>query len=339
LEPGVVIRCEATQRALAGPDVTAAVPNVEVRIAVIRSVAALNAAVDLTSAVGPNAMVRIEVIQNAVTPSVVTQGAMADFPNAVVQAVVLNVVQDVVPDVVLQSAATRCGAAPCVRVAVFQCVADLDAMVVLQNVVVLQNAAAKVLPDAARGDVPAGLHAPDAVHAVQCVAEVEAAQVAAPVAAWLPVVQSVEVRYCRRRECCLVAVRSRPDYAGYHLRFDSDVRSDRDVHRAVDPVTWAVQDDLLRRLAAFPFAEFRPCLAAVKSRVSVRAHGKYVCVADLHRETVPGGVPLRRSADREYPDAELFELVDPSCRPHVHEEYSRRFHPYDPVELQFPDRD
>jgi hypothetical protein len=146
--------------------------NVEVRIVVVRSVAVLNAAVDLTLVVGPNAVVRIEVIPSVVTQIGVTQDATGDFPNAGVRAVVLIVVQDVVPDVVIQSAATRYEAARCVQVAVFQYVADLDAMVVLQH------AAAKVLPDGARGDVLDGRLAPDAAHVVQSVAEVEAAQVA-----------------------------------------------------------------------------------------------------------------------------------------------------------------
>jgi hypothetical protein len=314
------------------PDATVVVTNAEVRIAVILSVA----------------------IQNAATRSVVTQDAMGDSPNAAGLAVVPIEVQDVARAVVIQSAATRCEAVRCVQVAVFQCVADLDAMVVLQhaavppNAAVLQNAAAKVLPDGARGDARAGRLALDEVHAVQNVVEVEAAQasevsqfsVQPPAPEWLPVAQSAALRYCLHRERCPVGVHSRPHYAGSHLPFDSDVRSDRDVHRVVDPVTRVFQGDSLRRLAAVPFAEFQPCLPVVTIQVSVRARGRYVCVSDLHRAPVRGGVPLRRLVDWEYLDA-AFESADPNCLPHVRgqKEYSRQFHQYDPAQLRLPDRD
>ena len=134
-------------------------------------------------------------------------------------------------------------------------------------------------------------------------------------------------------------VHSRRHFAGCHLPFDSDVRSDRDVHRAVDPLTRVFQDDLLRPLAAFRFAEFRPCWPAVTNRGSVLAHGRYVCVSDLRRAPVRGGVLLRRWVDREYLDA-VFEPGDPSCLPHAHvrKGYSRQFHQYDQVQLQLPDR-
>lgn len=220
------------------------------------------------TAVATNAEVRIEAIQNAVTPSaevriwviliaairnvVVDPDAMGDFPNAGVLVVVRSAVQDVAPGVVLQSAATRFVAARFVQVVVFQCVADPDALVVLPNGAVLPNAAAKVLPDDARGDVLVDRLAPAAVHAVQHAAEVAVAQapevfqfsVPAPVSTtWLRVARSVALAYCPRRERCGVCVRSRPHYAGCRLPFDSDVRSDRDVHRAVDPSTRAFRDD------------------------------------------------------------------------------------------------
>jgi hypothetical protein len=69
--------------------------------------------------------------------------------------------------------------------------------------------------------------------------------------------------YCLHRERSAVwYVHRFPDSAGCH---------DPDAHHVVDPVTPAFQDaarshsalqipdDLLRRLDAFPFADFRPC--------------------------------------------------------------------------------
>ena len=265
--------------------------------AIQRALGDLDATVVVT-----NAEVRIEATQSAATRNVVTQDARGDFPNGEVPVVVLSVVQDVARGVVLQSSATRFAAARCVQVAVFQCVADLDAMAVLPNAAVLQSAAEKVLPDGAQVGVQVDRLAPAAVHAVQRAAEVAVAQAPAvfqfsvppPVLTWLRVALAVALAYCPRRECCVVRVHSRRHYAGCHLPFDSDVRSDRDVHRAVDPLTRVVQDDLLRPLAAFRFVEFRPCWPAVKNRVSVLAHGRYVCVSDLHRAPVRDGVLLRR---------------------------------------------
>jgi hypothetical protein len=175
------------------------------------------------------------------------------------------------------------------------------------------------------------------------VAEAEVAQVAEVsqfsvplrlLVCW-PVAQPVALRYCPRQERCLVAVRSRPHSAGFHLPFGSDVRTDRDVHHAVGPLTPAFQDDSLRRLAAFRFVAFPQCLAAVKTPVSVLDHGKYVCVSDLHREAVPAGARPRQSVDPEYLDAEIFEPDDPSCRPHDPRGHSEN----DPEQSLLPDRD
>ncbi len=194
----MVIRFWAIPRALV--DLTSgAEPNVEVRIAVIPSAATLSAVVDLTSVVVTNAEVRIEVIQNAATRNVVTLDATGDFPNAAVLVVVLSVVRDVARAVVLQSSATRFAAARCVQVAVFQCVADLDALVVLPDAAALQSAAAKVLLHGARAGVRVDRLSPAAVHAVQRAAGVAVAQapevfqfsVPAPVLTWLRVARSV----------------------------------------------------------------------------------------------------------------------------------------------------
>jgi len=316
--------------------------NAEVRIAVILIVAILivgirNVVVDLTSVAVTNAEVRSVVIQNAAIRSAVTQDATGDFPNEGVRVVVPSAVQDVARVVVIQNAAARFAAARCVQGAVFQCVVDLDALVVLQNAAVLPNAAAKILPNGDRDDVLVDRLAPAVVHAVQHVAEAAVAQ--APVLTYLRVALSVVRAYCPRRERCVARVHSHPHYAGSHLLFDSDVRSDRDVHRAVDPLTRAFQDDLLRLLAAFRFAEFPPCLPAVKIQVSVLVHGRYECVLDPHRAPVLDGVPLRQLVDWEYLDA-AFEPGDLSCRRHAHrpKECSRQFHQYGQVQLQLPDR-
>jgi len=321
--------------------------NAEVRIAVIlivailivgiRNVVILNAVVDLTSVAVTNAAVRIAVIPIAAIPNGATQDATGDFPNEGVRVAVLSAVQDVARVVVIQNAAARFAAARCVQVAVFQCVVDLDALVVLQNAAVLPNGAAKILPNGARVDVLVDRLAPAVVHAVQHVAEAAVAQ--APVLTYLRVALSVVLAYCPRRERCVARVHFRPHYAGSHLPFDSDVRSDRDVHRAVDPLTRAVQDDSLRLLAAFRFAEFPPCLPAVKIQVSALVHGRYECVLDPHRAPVLDGVPLRQLVDWEYLDA-AFEPGDLSCRRHARgpKECSRQFHQYGQVQLQLPDR-
>lgn len=131
-------------------------------------------------AAAPNAEVRIEVIPisaildvalNAAVPSVVAQTASGDFPNVVVQIVVQVVARAVViqcvPDVetpFVPAAATRCS-----QSAVYQCVADLDAMVVLQN------EALKALPYGAQDVVPVPVlaqFAPDVVQSVADVAQV-----------------------------------------------------------------------------------------------------------------------------------------------------------------------
>jgi len=121
--------------------------HAEVRIAVILSVAIL-----------------IAVIQISETPSAVTQNATDDFPNEEVPVVAPVVVRDVARGVVIQSAAPRSAATQCVPVAVFQYVADPDAMVVLQN------EAAKVLPDGAPAVVLSGRLGLDAVHVVPVLA-------------------------------------------------------------------------------------------------------------------------------------------------------------------------
>jgi hypothetical protein len=122
-----------------------------------------NAVVDLV--VAPSAKVRSEVIPisaildvalDAATRSVVIQTATADFPNEVVQIGVLSVVQVVARGVVVQyvpDAETRC-------------VADLDAMVVLQD------EAPKVLPNDAQDVVPVPVLAQFALDVVQSAADV-----------------------------------------------------------------------------------------------------------------------------------------------------------------------
>jgi phage baseplate assembly protein W len=132
--------------------------------------------VDLNAVVAPNAEVRSAAIPNAAIQSGVGRGvtdavqnavirfearvvALTVAPNAVTQSVVLNVVQDVARDVVIQ----------CVRYAVDQLVADLDALVDSQDVVLpndgqgaspvdlLSQVAvqSEVAPDAALFSVPA----------------------------------------------------------------------------------------------------------------------------------------------------------------------------------------
>jgi hypothetical protein len=147
-------------------DPAATEPNVKVRNAEIPIAVTPSVVVDLTAVAAPNAEV-----PSAVIPSAVTQNATGDFPNEAVLVAAPFVVRAVARGAVIQSAVIRSAAAQCVQVVAFQCEADLDAMVVLQN------EAAKVLPHGARAVVPAGRLAPDAVHVVQSVVDFEVARV------------------------------------------------------------------------------------------------------------------------------------------------------------------
>ena len=183
-----------------------------------------------------SAEIRIEVIPisaildvalNAATPSVVIQSASVDFPNVVVLSVVLSVVQVVARAVVVQY----------VQSAVYQCVADLDAMVVLRD------DSPKVLPYDAQDVVPVPVVAqfgPDVVQSVADVAQVpQVSPVSAQRRAWLPVVQCAAAQaYCLPQERCVVFFHH-PDCVCYR---------DPDVRHAVDPVTPASRDEAHLRL-------------------------------------------------------------------------------------------